>query len=84
MSETKQFNELIHNLLQKCYKKSLDKNFFWGYKVSMKTFTYNKQGLGLAEMTMLAMKHSVLFSIVFWMTQHGLERMALKLTRMVI
>jgi len=50
----------------------------------MNIFTYDKQGLGLAEMTMLAMKHSVIFSIVFWMTQHGLERMALTITRMVI
>jgi hypothetical protein len=50
----------------------------------MRNLTYDKKGLGLTEMTALAFKHSILFSIVFWMTQHGLERLALKLTRMMV
>jgi hypothetical protein len=54
------------------------------YTTSMKNLTYDKQGLGITEMTALGFSHPFLFGMVFWMIQHGLERIALKLTRMVI
>lgn len=47
-------------------------------------FNYDRQGLGLAELTRLAMTFPLLFSIVYWMAQHGLGKMALTLTRRVI
>jgi hypothetical protein len=45
---------------------------------------YDKKGLGITEMTLLGFRYPILFSIVFFLTQHGLERAAIKLTRMVI
>jgi hypothetical protein len=45
---------------------------------------YDHNGLGITEMTALAFSHPVLFSLVFWMTQHNLEKMALKITRFLV
>jgi hypothetical protein len=46
--------------------------------------SYDKNGLGFMELTGLAFYHPFLFSFVFWMINHGLAKLGLKLTRMVI
>lgn len=48
------------------------------------TFAYDSNGLGIAELTRLALFHPIIFSLVFWMTQHNLEKLALKISRAII
>ena len=36
----------------------------------MKTFTYDKEGIGLAELTWLALNHGVIFSLVLFLINH--------------
>jgi len=50
----------------------------------MTNLAYDNKGLGITEMTVLSLYHPFFFSIVFWMVNHGLAKLGLKLTRMVI
>ena len=47
-------------------------------------FTYDKQGLGFAEMTRLALTHSRIFTVVYWMVDHNLSKTAIVLTRLIV
>jgi hypothetical protein len=43
--------------------------------------TYDAKGLGISEMTYFAVRHPVLFVPLYWLIQHGLERISLQIIR---
>lgn len=47
-------------------------------------FTYDLKGLGFAEITRCALIHPLIFSVVYFLIQHGAGKVALTLARRVI